>query len=56
VTKSLYVPANNNILVQISKILPIIYPVYGVKPSCSLHCVGSILGEKNKWGTKHMKV
>jgi hypothetical protein len=37
------VPTKNNILVQTSKILPVISPFYEVNPSISQHRVGDIL-------------
>jgi hypothetical protein len=52
VKEKAYVPTKNNILVQASKILPIISPIYGVNPSISQCHVRDILSENKKWENK----
>jgi hypothetical protein len=39
----------NNILVQASKILQTVSPIYWVKPTVSRRCVTYIFSEKRKW-------
>jgi hypothetical protein len=51
VKKKPRLPTKNNILVQASKILPIIYFIYGVNPSSSRRCVADIQG-REKWGNE----
>jgi hypothetical protein len=46
--KKICAPAENNILVQASELLPPTSPFYGVNPSISWHCGGYILSEKTK--------
>jgi hypothetical protein len=44
--KRMCIPTQNNILVQVSKMLPTFSLAYEVSPSNSLHCVGDIAREK----------
>jgi hypothetical protein len=48
IRRSVCVPTKNNILVQASKILPTISPIYGVNPSISQCCAGDIVREREK--------
>jgi hypothetical protein len=54
--KETYVPAKIRILVQASKILPTISPIYGVNTSISRRFVGDILSENRNLRTKHADV